>query len=76
MREWKVIHDADDEETGKPSLWSTEINSKDYGRFAWIALDSKKRYSVEVQMNDPGSEFTVLKRFRSFKSAKEWAENL
>ena len=74
MKEWKIIHEADDEETGKPSMWSLEIMSKEYGKFVWITLDSKEKYNVEAQLDGPDSEYTVLKSFRSLKSAKQWVE--
>lgn len=75
MKEWKIIHDADDEETGKPTMWSLEIMSKEYGKFVWITLGGKKKYSVEVQMDGPDSEYTVLKICRSLNSAKQWVES-
>ena len=42
---WDIIHESDDE-NGNPSLWATEIDHKDYGRFAWIVKYAERKISI------------------------------
>ena len=72
---WKEIPESIDEETGKPTSWSTEINSDTYGRFLWISQNENNSYDVEYDTGEriiPVSSESV--GFSSLSSAKEWAE--
>lgn len=70
MDNWKIIHECDDEETGKHSLWAMEIDDSELGKYIWISLQSDKKYHVEIFRNN---EFETLQKFRSLKSAKNYA---
>lgn len=61
---WKVVHDADDENS---TMWSCEINHKKYGRFCWI-IDNGNHFSVEIERGG----FVVLAQCKSLISAKRW----
>lgn len=72
---WKEIPESIDEETGKPTSWSTEINSDTYGRFLWISQNDSNSYDVEYDTGEriiPVSSESV--GFPSLSAAKEWAE--
>lgn len=72
---WKEIPESIDEETGKPTSWSTEINSETYGRFLWISQNDSNSYDVEYDTGEriiPVSSESV--GFSSLSAAKEWAE--
>lgn len=72
---WKIVYEADDE-NGNPSLWSTIINHKEYGKFAWIAKYDENSYGVEID-NIKENHFEIVYRCDSLDKAKKWAsENL
>lgn len=71
MLKWEIVHECDNEETGKPTLWAIEVNSQEYGKFIWVSRSGKSRYNVEVLVD---GEYTTIKTTRSLKSAKEWVE--
>lgn len=72
---WDIIHESDDE-NGKPSLWATEIDHKDYGRFAWIVKYDDNTYSVEVE-NKQKNGYDKLFESNTLYKAQKWAsENL
>lgn len=74
MLNWEIVHECDDEETGKSTLWASEINSQEYGKYVWISLDCNNKYNVEVKPED--EDYRILKTTRSLKSSKQWAEKL
>lgn len=72
---WKEVSESIDKETGKPSIWSTEINSERYGRYLWITMNEDNTYAVEYDAGDriiPVSSESV--GFHSLAAAKEWVE--
>lgn len=69
MLKWNIIHEMDDEETGKATCWSSEINHEKYGKYVWITLDNTNKYNVEISSDD---DFKVLKSCKSLTSAKRW----
>ena len=74
--EWKEIPESIDADTGKPTLWSTEINSESYGRFIWISMKDEHSFDIEYANGDkflPVSENST--GFYSMADAAEWAEN-
>lgn len=44
-RIYEIVHESDNEETGNPTQWVTEVNSDEYGRFIWISKDETKKNS-------------------------------
>lgn len=68
---WDIIHESDDE-NGKPSLWATEIDHKDYGRFAWIVKYDDNTYSVEVE-NKQKNGYNKLFESNTLYKAQKWA---
>lgn len=69
MLKWNILHDMDDEETGKPTCWSLEINSEKYGKYVWITLNRQGNYDVEV---DRFGDIESIKTCKTLKSAKSW----
>ncbi len=73
--EWKALPESIDEETGKPSIWSTEINSERYGRYLWISKNENNTYDVEYDAGDriiPVSSESI--GFYSLSAAKDWVD--
>lgn len=68
---WDIVHESDDE-NGNPSLWATEIDNKDYGRFAWIVKYSDNTYSVEVE-NKQKNGYDKLFESNTLYKAQNWA---
>lgn len=77
MNIFEIIHEMDDEESGKPTCWSAEVkneeNKEELGRFIWITKKGKQKFVVEY-LN--GIDYLELKKFTSLKSAMNWAETL
>lgn len=65
---WEIVHDCDDEETGKPTSWAKEINHPKYGKFVWITENENCLYDVEVNR----VEFITLVTCKTLTSAKRW----
>ena len=77
MNIFEIIHEMDDEETGKPTCWCAEVKNeetkKELGRFIWIVKKGKQKYVVEY-LSD--CEYVELKKFTGLKPALAWAETL
>ena len=77
MNAFEIIHEMDDEETGKPTCWSAEVknpeNREELGRFIWIMKRGKQKFTVEYLK---GRDFVELKKFAGLKPAMAWAETL
>lgn len=73
-KQWEIIHDMDDEETGEPTGWSLEINHEKHGKYVWITLNEKGKYNVEVDCyyGTMLDDFKVLAECNSLSSAKRW----
>lgn len=70
MKKWKIVSDADDEETGEPTEWALEINSEKYGKYIWIDKTDDDKYTIAV--DDGTIEMKELKTCKSLTSAKRW----
>lgn len=68
MTVWEILHDCDDEETGKATCWFTKIDHDKYGENAFIAK-AVEGYNVEVYGS---TDLIVLKNCKSLTSAKRW----
>lgn len=78
--EWKPVLESIDESTGKPSIWSTEINSEKYGRYLWIIRNEHGTYAVEYDtgLSDYGSIMPISSEsagFSSLSDAQDWAQD-
>ena len=72
--DFEVIHESDDDE-GNPTLWGAEVNSHHYGKFMWIELSDVDGY-YDLVYNAGGDRYKTIKSFRTFNSAKKFAEDL
>ena len=72
-RQWEVIHDADDEETGEQLMWSSEINDSKYGKYIWICKMDDDKFIV--QTDDGTIEMKTLVTCKTLTSAKRCVSN-
>lgn len=72
-REWEIIPECNNEETGEPQQWACKVDSKKYGTYVWITKASDTQYDVEY-MKKVGDyeDIFVLKPCKSLTSAKRW----
>lgn len=67
---WEIVHDLDDED-GSPGCWTAEINSKKYGKFAWI--EKGDDCFIVIVNDEMDSELSSeIMQCKSLPSAKRW----
>lgn len=65
---WNIIEECNGDD-GEPTCWAKEISHPDYGRYAWISLNGKEKFDVEIMQDN---DVKVLATCRSLASAKRW----
>lgn len=67
MNRWNTVAECNDED-GRATCWSLEINSTIYGKYVWIT-ENTDGFDIEVC---PENDFCILRTCRSLRSAKKW----
>ena len=68
---WNIVHDSDDEQ-GRPTLWSAQVDSDEYGKFVWIEK-SENGFDVVI---DKGNEMTSIQSLDSLDEAQGYVEGI
>lgn len=68
---WDPILECDDDE-GNPTVWTSEVNSKKYGKYVWISQEDDDEFCITTSNygSDLGSEPLMI--CKSLSSAKRW----
>ena len=68
---WNIVHDSDDEQ-GRPTLWSAQVDSDEYGKYVWIEK-SENGFDVVI---DKGNEMTSIQSLDSLDEAQGYVEGI
>lgn len=68
---WEIIHDMDDEESGDPTCWVKEVNSKEFGKHVWIT-DIGETFEITVDETKADVDDPVLMTCKTLAAAKRW----
>lgn len=66
---WNIVHDADDD--GKPTTWSAQVDSDEFGKYVWI---EKFDNGYDVVINNDNDDMVVIKSFDFLYEAQEFVE--
>lgn len=67
---WNIVHDADDDE-GKPTTWSAQVDSDEYGKYIWI---EKSDNGYDVVINNNHDDMVVFRSFDALDEAQNYVE--
>lgn len=67
---WNIVHDADDDE-GKPTTWSAQVDSDEYGKYVWI---EKSENGYDVVINNNHDDMVVFRSFDALDEAQNYVE--
>lgn len=70
MKDWKVIYEMDDEETGLPTCYSKKFE----GQFFWVTQFLDGWHAETRDNSQVDSEIRTLKILKTAKGAMRWVE--
>ena len=71
MKDWEIIHEMDDEETGLPTGYSKKID----GQFFWVTQFIDGWHAETNDNSQVDAEIRTLKILKTAKGAMRWVEN-
>ena len=71
MKNWQVIHEMDDEETGLPTSYANEFE----GQFFWVTQFLDGWHAETRDNSQMYTETRTLKILKTAKGAMRWVEN-
>lgn len=70
LKDWEIIHEMDDEETGLPTGYAKEFD----GQFFWVTQFSDG-WHAETSSKYSDDELRTLKVLKTAKGCMRWVEN-
>ena len=70
MKDWKIIHEMDDEETGLPTCYAKAFE----GQFFWVT-QFPDGWHAETSSKYSDDELRTLKVLKNAKGTMRWIEN-